>query len=193
MRKGPRKKACFQACKARAPVCRAECKAQAKRKRQQKKGEDVEVLLGGKNEPSMSLDEATEIVNDGNNDAISAVPPNIDDITSILDEQKVADPKLAKKQQADAIAVAVCSEYGCHYPDRPTFYLLWQACSYGYAGDLFGPYHRCPSKIRSHLVRRDCRSGRCRARESLAEVHLRFREMFSWAIQGNVPVVPSTS
>lgn len=101
-RLGTDKKSCFRTCKTAFQQCKQRCIVQAKRKKQQKKAKDVKVLLGGKKEPTVSLKEATRLATSDRSEAITAVPPNINDITAILDEQKVADPKLAEERREAA-------------------------------------------------------------------------------------------
>jgi CHAT domain-containing protein len=54
--------------------------------------------------PSLTLDEAEKITAKTGDQPVAAIPPTIDDITAILDEQKPSDPNLAEKQRKAARA-----------------------------------------------------------------------------------------
>ena len=53
---------------------------------------------------SFTVKEASAITSEAEGDPVAAVPPTIDDITAILDQQKITDPALAEKRRAKAAA-----------------------------------------------------------------------------------------
>jgi CHAT domain-containing protein len=97
MSKGPGKGSCHSKCKSRYSVCKRGCSKGGGGKKIQ-----ITIDLSGKNKKKkVSAKQAKKIVIATRNQAVAATPPNIDDITAILREQK-PDPKLIAQLSKDA-------------------------------------------------------------------------------------------
>lgn len=69
-----------------------------------KKPAEAVAITADDDGPSLTLDEAEKITAETGDQPIAAVPPTVDDITAILDAQKLADPNLAETLRKAATA-----------------------------------------------------------------------------------------
>ncbi len=105
MNAGPRKGACHSSCRSKLARCKAHCRKSAKGKKR-KRAKAKPVNLSAQVRPRVSGRGARKLAIETRKSLVAALPPSIDDITAILDKQKLTDQNAAEKKRRLADAKA---------------------------------------------------------------------------------------